>query len=59
MFYLLVGIVYYRVFFTDDTSTIYLTVRTIAMKRRVQRPVANFALVACLMESLVIRIQET
>lgn len=39
----------------NDTSTIYLAIRTIAMKRRVQRPVTDFALVAWLMESLITR----
>ena len=38
-----------------DTSTIYLAIRTIAMKRRVQRPVTGFALVALLMVSLITR----
>lgn len=39
-----------------DTSTINLAIWTIAMKRRVQAPLANFALEACLMVALVIRI---
>lgn len=38
-----------------DTSTIYLAIRTIAMKRRVQRPLTGFALVALLMVSLITR----
>lgn len=38
-----------------DTSTIYLAIRTIAMKRRVQRPMTGFALVALLMVSLITR----
>lgn len=39
----------------NDTSTIYLAIRTIAMKRRVQSPLTDFALVAWLMVSLITR----